>query len=83
MTGVEARVIAVFYSPRAIPAGYDTSVGISDASLKNPIGYIDVEFNTQDNLINQYTGWNLNLVSGAPVNPFTCKSFAGLVAKTG
>lgn len=32
MNLVEARIIISFYSPRALPAGYDTSVGISDVS---------------------------------------------------
>lgn len=85
MSLVEARVILQFYSPRALPAGYDTSVGISDVSQKNPIGYIDIGFNTKDDITwTGRDGWALTLVSPSDTNPFTCKSFGGgLIPKAG
>ncbi|EWS71333.1 hypothetical protein TTHERM_000331066 (macronuclear) [Tetrahymena thermophila SB210] len=81
---IEARIILSFYTPRDIPPGYDTSVGISDPSLKNPIAYLDIMFNTRD-YIEYYgsPGWNLNLVAASPINPFACKAYAGLIPQSG
>ncbi|KAL4449717.1 hypothetical protein ABPG74_008090 [Tetrahymena malaccensis] len=81
---IEARIILSFYTPRDIPPGYDTSVGISDPSLKNPIAYLDIIFNTRD-FIEYYgePGWNLNLIAPSPINPFACKAYAGLIPVSG
>lgn len=84
MNNVEARIVVKFYTPRTIPSGYDTSVGISDPSLKNPIGYIDISFSTLE-YIYWYTAyeWKLSLTNAVYINPFDCKAFSGLIPKTG
>ncbi|KAL4501728.1 hypothetical protein ABPG72_018779 [Tetrahymena utriculariae] len=77
----EARIVVQFISPRNIPAGYDTSVGITDPNLKNPIGFIDVQFNTLDYLVSSSYGWIKNLVYATPQTPFACKSYNGVKPK--
>jgi hypothetical protein len=39
-----------------IPAGYDTSNGEVDPLKKNPIGYIEIRFNTIDFVNNGFSG---------------------------
>jgi hypothetical protein len=66
----------------ALPAGYATTS--TDSTTSAAVGYIDIAFNTEDDLTwYSSVGWNLALIASSPINEFICKSFSGLVAKSG
>lgn len=54
-------VKVAFTAPLDIPAGYDTSPTIANPLYKNPIGYIQLFFNTHDLVNNGFDGFPLNL----------------------
>ena len=65
-----------------IPAGYDSSVNVVDPLLKNPIGTIQVDFNTRDSWVGGSSGSPCDLGYGA-VTDIPCRAMKGLVGKGG
>ncbi|EGR29559.1 hypothetical protein IMG5_153310 [Ichthyophthirius multifiliis] len=95
-TQEKQRVIIKFKSPIIIPPAYDTSANISDVNLNNPISYLDIQFNTRDDINNIFwtsssgwtrvLGWPLNLgftVTAGQKTFVPCKAYSGLIPKEG
>lgn len=65
-----------------IPSGYDSSVNVVDPLLKNPIGTIQVDFNTQDNWVGGSSGSPCDLGYGS-VTDIPCRAMKGLIGRGG
>ena len=70
-----------FQSNTKIPAGYDTTPNIADTSLKNPIGYLTYEFNSQDLWVYGHPGYKNSL--GLLTTNLPCRPMQGLIPPTG
>lgn len=78
-----------FHAARAVRAGYDSDVKVTDVFKKLPQGVIYLKFNTYDTYVSTRVGFSLDLGYVAPYNPggavpFTvpCQPFKNLVPKS-